>query len=660
MDITLTLVRAGQYAALLSLAGSLAFLAFIAEPALRRRLDGAGAAALRARLYSLMWESLALGLVTGALWLVLEARSVSGLSFAEVCTLGIIEIVQAREHFGAIWQLRGLVAIPLALALLLADGQRQSLLARAGFWAALALAAAELAMIAGAGHAMEGEGWTADLHLLGDATHLLAAGAWIGGRLPLAFLFAAARRDGGTAWAAAARDATFRFSLLGIVAVGTLIATGFINSIFLVGSIPALLGTPYGHLLLLKLALFLTMVTFAAINRQWLAPQLVEAPAETPHVLRQLQRNALIEAGLGGAVLLVVGTLGTTAPALHVQPEWPLPFTLSLETLEADRAARLQAIAAGVVALGGLALLLWGVLKPRRRMLQMLLGLFVFLAVGWWPLQFMVATAYPTSFYRSAVPFTAASVTAGAQVFAANCAACHGADGKGDGPLAHSLPVRPADLTAAHIFGHSDGDLFWWISHGIEAGGMPGFAAVLRDSQRWDVINFVHARAAALQPQALLPEVTRAPAPLAPDFAFEQAGRQNTLRQALTKTPVLLVLYRLPEALAPLQALAAAEAPLRAEGLRLLALPIESGAPDGEAGAMPDFAATSDAAMATAYKLFEGGDPGAVCAFLVDRAGYLRARWTGAAAPPTPVLLVQLDRLARMPLAAQPAHVHAH
>jgi hypothetical protein len=38
------------------------------------------------------------------------------------------------------------------------------------------------------------------------------------------------------------------------------------------------------------------------------------------------------------------------------------------------------------------------------------------------------------------------------------------------------LQVAPADLTAEHIFAHSDGDLFWWISQGISAGGMPGFA----------------------------------------------------------------------------------------------------------------------------------------------------------------------------------------
>lgn len=35
----------------------------------------------------------------------------------------------------------------------------------------------------------------------------------------------------------------------------------------------------------------------------------------------------------------------------------------------------------------------------------------------------------------------------GAAAFAANCAMCHGADGKGDGPLAGDLDVPPQDLT---------------------------------------------------------------------------------------------------------------------------------------------------------------------------------------------------------------------
>lgn len=40
------------------------------------------------------------------------------------------------------------------------------------------------------------------------------------------------------------------------------------------------------------------------------------------------------------------------------------------------------------------------------------------------------------------------SVPAGSGLFSTYCVVCHGADGKGSGPLAESLKRRPADLTA--------------------------------------------------------------------------------------------------------------------------------------------------------------------------------------------------------------------
>jgi len=40
------------------------------------------------------------------------------------------------------------------------------------------------------------------------------------------------------------------------------------------------------------------------------------------------------------------------------------------------------------------------------------------------------------------------SIPAGSGLFSTYCVVCHGADGKGTGPLADSLKRRPADLTA--------------------------------------------------------------------------------------------------------------------------------------------------------------------------------------------------------------------
>ena len=78
--------------------------------------------------------------------------------------------------------------------------------------------------------------------------HLIAASAWLGGLLPLALLLTAARREGISL--ALAREATLRFSTLGLISVGVLIATGSVNGWILTGSVPALVGTDYGRLLL--------------------------------------------------------------------------------------------------------------------------------------------------------------------------------------------------------------------------------------------------------------------------------------------------------------------------------------------------------------------------------------------------------------------------
>src|SRR5581483_3060281 len=106
------------------------------------------------------------------------------------------------------------------------------------------------------------------------------------------------------------------------------------------------------------------------------------------------------------------------------------------------------------------------------------------------PVALLAVTAYPTSFYRSPVPLTVPSIAQGTRIYAENCVACHGAEGRGDGEAARTLTVAPADLTAEHIFGHPDGDLFWWIRHGMDGGIMPGFAPSIDDRATWDLINF--------------------------------------------------------------------------------------------------------------------------------------------------------------------------
>lgn len=85
---------------------------------------------------------------------------------------------------------------------------------------------------------------------------------------------------------------------------------------------------------------------------------------------------------------------------------------------------------------------------------------------------------------------TEASVKRGHSLFLANCASCHGANGRGDGPAAATLLGDPGDL-ASGVPALSDGALAYRIGNGSLGTGMPGFALTLTPADRWDVVNYL-------------------------------------------------------------------------------------------------------------------------------------------------------------------------
>ena len=147
--------------------------------------------------------------------------------------------------------------------------------------------------------------------------------------------------------------------------------------------------------------------------------------------------------------------------------------------------------------------------------------------------------AYPTSFYASPTGFSAQSIAAGEAIFAQNCTTCHGPDGHGDGPAAKDLQPPPADLTAGHIYAHSDGDLFWWITHGI-GNTMPAFDAKLDAIARWNLIDFIHANADATRFGSAA-DAGMANAFLAPDFAVDCPDGSSALTSELRGRSLHLV-----------------------------------------------------------------------------------------------------------------------
>jgi copper resistance protein D len=182
--------------------------------------------------------------------------------------------------------------------------------------AILVLSCLLLVSLGWVGHAVEGQGVVRLVHQINQMVHLLAAGLWLGGLLPLAWLLARARSRSEAAWISLARDVVPRFSQMGYAAVALLAATGTMNSLLLVGNFEALVGTPYGRLLGLKIMLFSVMVGLALINRFRLLPRLRREPQPSAPIAA-LARSVLFEQALGFAVLAVVSVLGTWPPAIH-------------------------------------------------------------------------------------------------------------------------------------------------------------------------------------------------------------------------------------------------------------------------------------------------------------------------------------------------------
>jgi putative copper resistance protein D len=315
--------RAVHFAATLLVTGVVLFAVFVAAPAWHGAAgNGAVAIKVRTRLAVIAWISLALAAVSGAAWLVLTAAAMSDRPAAQVFGDGVLWTVLSQTVFGHDWLIRFVLACALAATLPALLSPREDKSPWLETTAAI-LAAAFAGSLAWSGHAAGGLGGEAILHPAADVLHLIAAAAWVGALVPLTVLFAAAGAD--DASLAMARTATMRFSILGIVSVGTLIVTGIVNTFYLAGSVPALLHTDYGRLLVIKIAIFLAMVAIAAVNRLQLTPRLLlpAGIAASRDALRQLRRNAAIEALAGAAVIAIVAALGTMPPAIHAAHRHP-------------------------------------------------------------------------------------------------------------------------------------------------------------------------------------------------------------------------------------------------------------------------------------------------------------------------------------------------
>jgi putative copper resistance protein D len=589
-----------------------------------------------------------------------------------------LELLQ-KTRIGFIWTVRAALAlIVFGVALYI----RFSSWTRWRYVLCATVAGLTLAGGSFASHSAAGE--LSVTSVLPYALHIVLASVWFGG-LPafLTVLFAATGKRSREEEDRSGIQTLKRFSVIALPVMIAVVATGIIVADRMVDtSYAALVATSYGWFLNAKLALLAAILVLAARARFVWLPSLGQNADVAAAGGRGLRRWVSVEVVLALVLVLVATMLANAVPAKHdVIENWPYPFRFSIDAtwgqlsvmIRAGVGVALLVLACGTVALGWTKC--W---ETKWRIAIPAVLAACALAVALPPL---AVPAYPETYRKTPVPFDAISVANGATLFAANCVACHGPQAKGNGVEAKRFAKPPVDLlTEPHTALHTAGDFFSWLTHGIPGAGMPEFSDELSEEDRWDVVNFLHATSRGYQARLINPYVAPNQPYMAPqNFSYSaHDGTSGTLKDFRRQKAVLLVLFSWPESRERLSQLRLAYPTLSGGNTVVLAVPVNNPSPQDLTAItadMPFPVATQGAPeIARSYALFrrtlsnpdlagEGTSPKHM-EFLMDRYGYLRARWIpavdGAGWTDIGELMRQIDQLNREKEIRPPPDDHVH
>ncbi|SFW17236.1 c-type cytochrome [Nitrosovibrio sp. Nv17] len=483
-----------------------------------------------------------------------------------------------------------------------------------------------------------------------------------------------------------------RFSVLALPVMLAVIATGILITDRMVDSAyAAMVSTWYGWLLNAKLLLLALVLVIAARARATWLPLFSQAvPGAAAGILekalaagRHMRRWVGLELILALFIVLLATIVSNTVPAKHaIIQDWPYGFRFSLAATWGETSVMIR-VWSGVTLL----LLAFGALAYGRRHgweRKRRLGIPALLAASALALALppLAVPAYPETYRKTPVPFDTISIANGAVLFGENCTACHGPQGKGNGVLAKSFNPPPVDLlTEPHTARHTAGDFLHWLTYGIPNTGMPPFDN-LTEEDRWDVVNFLHAMSRGYQARLMSPRVVpEQPQPNLgpPNFSYSaHDGTSGTLKDFRGRKNLLLVFFSWPQSRERLVQLRALAARVESADTVLLAIPED----DPDAGEIAQILNEATFPVVTqgvgdivpSYALFrrtlnkpdllgEGTLP-AHMEFLVDRFGYLRARWIPDADGPgwenTSMLMQQIEQLNQEPEILPPPGDHVH
>jgi mono/diheme cytochrome c family protein len=91
--------------------------------------------------------------------------------------------------------------------------------------------------------------------------------------------------------------------------------------------------------------------------------------------------------------------------------------------------------------------------------------------------------------YPNPVPATQAVLDEGKVLYDRFCAVCHGAAGKGDGPVTKNPAIKPSPYTSDKLKVYTDGQIYHTIMYG--QGVMGSYASQVQYEDRWKIVHFV-------------------------------------------------------------------------------------------------------------------------------------------------------------------------
>lgn len=94
---------------------------------------------------------------------------------------------------------------------------------------------------------------------------------------------------------------------------------------------------------------------------------------------------------------------------------------------------------------------------------------------------------------QNPLPSTPQTLARARQLYRVNCSVCHGAEGRGDGPMVayfqQAGPSVPVDFANPRVRARKEGELYWILTNGL--GNMPRFGLLLTPEERWAVVHFI-------------------------------------------------------------------------------------------------------------------------------------------------------------------------